>query len=173
MQQYNSATDSIKQENKSKLDTKLFVKMQTLAECTSECVKRVYVHTKGIKTTDLKFAMDKTWRCFLSNDHQTAMVQESLSQSSLGSSLHQISFPSIADTMDKEIVFPEVHRESTMVIGTIDTGDKSSWVFAYVHENISDAISLYSKHWTRYDPKLQTPTTALTGPEEKRYWRWV
>ena len=166
IQQYGSATDSIKQESKSKLDTKLFVKMQTLVENTTDSVRKVHELTKGIKSTDLDIVMDKLWKSFLSNDKQIGMVQEILAPCSLGTSLHQMSFPPIVDTMFKEIVFSEVYREPTIVIAAINIGQKSSYVFDYISNLMSDMFIQHSKYWmTPHGPKLHTPTTALIGPD--------
>ena len=79
MEQFDTVLNNIKQERKSRLDTKLSEKMQTVVENATESAKTVHDHTAGIKTIDLEFIADETWNSFLSNESKIGFVQETVS----------------------------------------------------------------------------------------------
>ena len=163
IEQYNSVLHNINQEKKTKLDTKLFVKMQTLVENVAESVKAVNELTKGIHLIDVEFIMDDTLNSFLSNDRNIGRVRETLSKSSYDASLHPISFPANADILFQEIYFSDVYVDRTYTTVAIEIGRYSTYSCAWMHalqSNVLDATD-YGR------PKAKLPTTVLIGPDRE------
>ena len=132
MEPFDSVLENIEQERKSRLDTKLFVKMQSIVENTTESVKAVREHTAGIKTIDLEFIVDETWNSFLSNDTKIGFVKETISQSSSDASLPYISFPPNSDAMFR---YAEVCS-----IDTADIKHSDSWITGCAFVSAEDVV---------------------------------
>ena len=170
IEQYDSVLDSINRDRKSRLDTKLFVKMQTLVENTTETVKTVHEITNGIRTIDLEFIVDETSKHFLSNDYKIGFVKETMSQSSFDASCPYISFPPKSDALFQEINFNtcNIHTPSTIVIGAVAIGRLSSCSFAFTSHQKQDVFNQRSRVWsTKYGPKTKIPTTVLISPDSE------
>ena len=172
--QYDSVLDIINKEMKSSLDTKLFVKMQTLVENTNESIKTVYDLTNGIQSIDLEFIKDKTWNSFLSNDSKIGFVKETISQTVFGASLHYISFPPNTDVLFQgidfqfqEIQFDAMRMERNVVTGAIEIGRLSFYGFAFNHSLMSDVFDQQFRKWYSMDGlkfKIHVPTAVLIDP---------
>ena len=127
IENYDTVLENIKRETKSKLDTKLFVKMQTLVENANESVKTVHEVANGIKSVDLKFIEDEKWEQFLSSDHKFGRVDETISQNTIEASLHHISFLPYSRSLSKFIgvnfqkfKFKKEHTQKSFVVVAVD-----------------------------------------------------
>ena len=166
--QLDCVREDVKQETKSKLDTKLFVKMQTVVENTSEIVKSIRDLTKEINIVDLEFIEDEHWNSFLTNDTDIGFVQETMSQSSSNASLPCVSFPSCECGSFTETHFHKSRMGANPVIASMEIKRASSYTFAFITTLESNIFDIQSRMWkTKYGPRMKIPSTVLLGPDSE------
>ena len=165
--QLDCVREDVKQETKSKLDTKLFVKMQTVVENTSEIVKSIRDLTKEINIVDLEFIEDEHLNSFLTNDTDIGFVQETMSQRSFYPCVPI--FPSFECSSFTETRFHKSLMEKNIVIASMEIKQTSSYAFAFISTLNSNVFGIKSRMWNYKGtgPRMKIPTTVLLGPDSE------
>ena len=103
--QLNSILQQVQAVDRSKVDTKSFLKLQTLAENTKQQVAALNELTRPFKYIETGFKWDEKWTSFLSKSVRMGTVQESVSKCKHVVLMREIAFPcTVADTVS----FPKV-----------------------------------------------------------------
>ena len=116
--EYDSALHIIGKEDRTKLDTKLFIKLQPLVDNIRHTNTRLHTSSQAMKAIDLEFDVDSSWTSLLSSCPEIGNIQKKLSPSLTTIQLREIGFPpikaepfrEITVTADSKVSFTCIHK---------------------------------------------------------------